>query len=146
HGTAQRREATAEARGGPRGGSEDQAPGRQAGGADRARAHVQPQRDAGARSRGECSVACHQVGGHPPRPRTATRPRARDPPSLYSTRTGGILMERPREANREPTAPKPRQEGKKLRLQILKLEGRVAPRILTNHNETLVRDRAAWAR
>jgi hypothetical protein len=51
-------------------------------------------------------------------------------------------MERPREANREPTAPKPRQKGQRPRLQIVKLEGRIAPRILANHNETLVRDPA----
>ena len=55
-------------------------------------------------------------------------------------------MERPREANREPTAPKPRQEGQRPRLQIVKLEGRVAPRVVSNHNETLVRDRATCAR
>jgi hypothetical protein len=55
-------------------------------------------------------------------------------------------MKWPREANREPTAPKPRQEGKRPRLQIIKLEGRVAPRVVSNHNETLVRDRATCAR
>jgi hypothetical protein len=37
--------------------------------------------------------------------------------------------------------PAVRREGRKLKLQIVKLEERIAPKLATNHNETLVHDR-----
>jgi hypothetical protein len=37
-------------------------------------------------------------------------------------------------------------QAKKPKLQIVKLEERIAPKLATNHNETLVRDRSARAR
>src|SRR5262249_32996648 len=55
HGTAQREEG-AQDHAGPQAGAEAQAPGHQAGGADRAAGHGQPQRDARVRSRRGCTV------------------------------------------------------------------------------------------
>jgi hypothetical protein len=43
-------------------------------------------------------------------------------------------------------APQGGRQQPKPRLRIVKLEGRIAPRILSNHNETLARDRPAKAR
>jgi hypothetical protein len=43
------------------------------------------------------------------------------------------------------SAPPQRKEHKP-KLRIVKLEERIAPKIATNHNETLVRDRSAKAR
>ena len=53
----------------------------------------------------------------------------------------------PRNASKpEPKAPAaPRQEPKP-KLRIVKLEERIAPKIATNHNETLVSDRAVKVR
>ena len=55
-------------------------------------------------------------------------------------------MEPRKAVKQEPKAPKVRREGHKPRLQIVKLEERIAPKITTNHNETLVRDRSGKAR
>jgi hypothetical protein len=40
----------------------------------------------------------------------------------------------------------PRRKETKPKLRIIKLEARIAPKLATNHNETLVRDRSARAR
>jgi len=40
----------------------------------------------------------------------------------------------------QPARPRQGHDLKRKRLQIVKLEERIAPRIATNHNETLVRD------
>src|SRR5262245_8991113 len=58
------------------------------------------------------------------------------------TRSGGFLMEPRKEEKQEPKAPEGRREEPKL--QIVKLEERIAPRtgIDLNHNETLVREPA----
>ena len=54
------------------------------------------------------------------------------------------------EVKREPKAPQRPGEGSKPRLRIVRLEPRIAPtlefRILANHNETPVRDRAETPR
>jgi hypothetical protein len=52
----------------------------------------------------------------------------------------------PRKEKREPKAAEVRREEQKPKLRIVKLEARIAPAIASNHNETLVRDRAACAR
>ena len=50
---------------------------------------------------------------------------------------------KPREEQKqELKAPRVRKQAPKLRLRIVKLEGRIAPALGMNHNETLVRDRA----
>jgi hypothetical protein len=40
-------------------------------------------------------------------------------------------------------SPKAGREEPKPKLQIIKLEERIAPKLVANHNETLVRDRNA---
>jgi hypothetical protein len=45
-----------------------------------------------------------------------------------------------KEVKQEPKTPEVRREEPKPKLQIVKLEERIAPKITTNHNETLVRD------
>jgi hypothetical protein len=55
-------------------------------------------------------------------------------------------MEARKEQKHEPKATEARREGQKPRLRIVKLEQRIAPKLATNHNETLVRDRSAKAR
>jgi hypothetical protein len=54
-------------------------------------------------------------------------------------------MEPRKEGTQEQKAPDVRKEHKP-KLQIVKLEERIAPKIAMNHNETLVRDRSACAR
>jgi hypothetical protein len=49
----------------------------------------------------------------------------------------------PRKEEKQPQKPaEARGGGRKTKLRLVKLEGRIAPRVLTNHNETLVRDPA----
>jgi hypothetical protein len=52
----------------------------------------------------------------------------------------------PRKEKKDSKTPQVRSEGPRPKLQIVKLEARVAPGIALNHNETLVRDRSACAR
>ena len=53
----------------------------------------------------------------------------------------------PRNEVKQPQKPaEVRGEGRKTKLRVVKLEERIAPAITTNHNETLMRDRAASAR
>ena len=52
----------------------------------------------------------------------------------------------PRSEKKEPKAPQVREARPRPKLRIVKLEARIAPKITTNHNETLVRDRAGRAR
>jgi hypothetical protein len=47
----------------------------------------------------------------------------------------------PRKEEKHKEAPAVRREGQKPKLQIVKLEERIAPKLAVNHNETLVRDR-----
>jgi len=51
----------------------------------------------------------------------------------------------PRKEVRQPKAPEGRKEGQKPKLQIVKLEERIAPKLAVNHNETLVREPAKAA-
>lgn len=53
-------------------------------------------------------------------------------------------MEPRKEVKQEPKAQEVRKKEPKL--QIVKLEDRIAPRLSANHNETLVRDRSAKGR
>jgi hypothetical protein len=46
----------------------------------------------------------------------------------------------------EPKVPRVRKEEPRPKFRIVKLEERIAPKLATNHNETLVRDRGADAR
>src|SRR5262245_12636198 len=62
-------------------------------------------------------------------------------PTRSLTREGGFLMEPRREKN-EPKTPQIRREEQRSKLQIVKLEARIAPAITLNHNEALVRDPA----
>jgi hypothetical protein len=50
-------------------------------------------------------------------------------------------MEPRNEPKQEPKAPRVRKEERRPKLRIVRLEERIAPKIATNHNETLVRDR-----
>ena len=53
----------------------------------------------------------------------------------------------PRKEVKQPQKPaEARGEGRKTKLRVVKLEERIAPALVTNHNETLMRDRAASAR
>jgi hypothetical protein len=49
-------------------------------------------------------------------------------------------MEPRKHETRNTKAAEPRQPEHKPKLRIVKLEPRIAPKIATNHNETLVRD------
>jgi hypothetical protein len=51
-------------------------------------------------------------------------------------------MEPRKEVKQEPEAPQVREEEPKPRLQIVKLEQRIAPGVNMQHNETLVREPA----
>jgi hypothetical protein len=55
-------------------------------------------------------------------------------------------MEPRQEVKQVPKAPEVRRKEHKPKLQIVKLEERIAPKLATNHNETLARDRSAGAR
>ena len=55
-------------------------------------------------------------------------------------------MGRCKAGNGKPKAAEVRSKEQKPKLQIVKLEERIAPKIAMNHNETLVRDRSACAR
>src|SRR5262245_40155082 len=46
----------------------------------------------------------------------------------------------PHSEKKEPKAPQIRKEEPRPKLQIVKLEARIAPAITLNHNQTLVRD------
>ena len=50
-------------------------------------------------------------------------------------------MEPRRIVKQEPKAPARRTKEPRRKLQIIKLEERIAPKLATNHNDTLVRDR-----
>ena len=52
----------------------------------------------------------------------------------------------PRNEKKEPKTTPTREPGRRPKLQVIKLEERIAPRITQNHNETLVGDRPAKAR
>ena len=53
----------------------------------------------------------------------------------------------PRKEVKQPQKPAEAREGdRKTRLRVVKLEERIAPALTSNHNETLVRNRAASAR
>jgi hypothetical protein len=53
----------------------------------------------------------------------------------------------PRKEQKQPQKPaETRGEGRKTKLRVVKLEERIAPALTSNHNETLVRNRAASAR
>jgi hypothetical protein len=52
----------------------------------------------------------------------------------------------PKEEKPQGQAAQTGRQEPKPRLRIVRLEGRIAPRIMCNHNETLVRDRPAKAR
>src|SRR5262249_24648404 len=67
-------------------------------------------------------------------------------PTCSFTQEGGFLMEPRKAAKQEPKAPEVRKEEPKPKLQIVKLEERIAPGVNLQHNETLVRDRSAGAR
>jgi hypothetical protein len=55
-------------------------------------------------------------------------------------------MEPRNDVKHEPKTPEVRKDGPKPKLRIVKLEERIAPKLATNHNETLVRNRSACAR
>jgi hypothetical protein len=55
-------------------------------------------------------------------------------------------MDSPKEEKPEGKAAQGGRQQPRPRLRIVKLEGRIAPRVLSNHNETLARDRPAKAR
>ena len=55
-------------------------------------------------------------------------------------------MEPTKEEEPEGKAAQGGRQHPRPRLRIVKLEQRIAPRILANHNETLARDRPAKAR
>ena len=52
----------------------------------------------------------------------------------------------PRNEKKEPKTTPACKPGRRPRLQVIKLEERIAPRVTANHNETLVSARAADAR
>src|SRR3954454_22138119 len=64
------------------------------------------------------------------------------PPTRSVTRLGGFLMEPRKEGTQEQKGPEVRKEEQKPKLQIVKLEERIAPKLGANHNETLVREPA----
>jgi hypothetical protein len=51
-----------------------------------------------------------------------------------------------KEGTQQQKAAEGREKELKPKLQIVKLEERIAPKLATNHNETLVRDRACTQR
>jgi hypothetical protein len=55
-------------------------------------------------------------------------------------------MEPRKELRQEQKAPEARRREPKRKLQIVKLEERIAPKLAVNHSETLVHDRSASAR